>query len=315
MRCRGVVFFLAVCLLAGSALATQIQLARVPASAQWVFHFDTDRFNVSKMKTLLTNDLNGAQSLPWMNTFQSRFGFDPIKDVKGVTVYGTKYDGNGGVVLIDLGFDAASLVAAWRTNPVYQAFTYETHTAFRSTATGSQTSEDGPRFLAAYGSRLLVAASSEADLKTAIDALDGKVPPLRESPYPALSGLQPGGIVLAAAGGYRQYSNAIPAITALQNTEGMALRASESETGENLNVSLSLMLKTAEEAAGLQQLVQGIMATMILGGNQDADVLSLLQNLEVSAAGSQVKLSLSYPSARLYQMIKKQQAKSHPPGP
>ena len=112
------------------ATAASLQAAPLPKSqiagdAKWVIHLDMEQFAPSQTCRLLMNSKGGSKSLQSIMThYQTLLGVDPLKDISGLTLYGTEITGNRGTALISGALNHQAITRQFSSYPQYAVRTY-----------------------------------------------------------------------------------------------------------------------------------------------------------------------------------------------
>ena len=169
--------FLAV--VACSVQAAEFTPSVVPASALWVGHLDMAGLKGTAVGQALLADPRVADS-PHRADFASRFGLDPVRDVRGLTLYTDSTGRLDAVVVFDTEPAAAKKLEAWRAQAGLTADRYGAYTIF------SRSAGEGVPYQAVTDRGLVVAALSLDGVKRSLDVLDGTAPALDLAAFPAM---------------------------------------------------------------------------------------------------------------------------------
>lgn len=125
------VLVVSLCLAAVPALAGPLQKSEISSGANWMLHADLDAFRNSTLGKLLVSELKAQGVDAKFQEFANVFSFNPLTDIRGVTLYGKGKDRNNAVGIIDGQFDADKLLNIVRWNPQYQEIPYQDATLYR----------------------------------------------------------------------------------------------------------------------------------------------------------------------------------------
>jgi len=84
---------------------------QVGADANWLIYINVKQFNASKFGTLLQSDRAPAEMRKPIEQSQELLGFNPLKDMDHITLYGRTEDPQSGVALFNGRFDAEKVLA------------------------------------------------------------------------------------------------------------------------------------------------------------------------------------------------------------
>lgn len=170
--------------------AAPLEPREVSAKTKWVAHADVEKALKDKV---------GAKGLPLLMTTGPRdgnpisaldaYGFNFLRDVKGVTVYGTTpFDPEAPAppaditVVIHAAFDPAKLLKDAKALPEYKEAEYNGHAlctlCLPSPMAKGRLEIAGPCWVS-FGKDVIVVGFSQAAVEAGLDVLDGKAPALK----------------------------------------------------------------------------------------------------------------------------------------
>jgi hypothetical protein len=280
-----------------------LQASIVPADALWVLHLDMEKLASSALFKLITETGKGPGIQQKTGEFFEKFKMDPFKDIKAVTVFGRGEAGEEPVVAISGNFDKAQLLGLLKAESSTKETPYGKYTLY---------SWQDKHFGVFANDNLALITEKEADIKSALDALDGKTKNVSASPLVArLQKEAANSIVefavadIAGLTGERKgaaASHEIPAILAMMKSATGAI----SEIGDKLNLKIEIATATAEVANNIEQAIRGIIAMVNLQFT-DSDARLLTQGINVKVDGERVRIDASYLVPELTKIIKEHQ--------
>ncbi|HUS90731.1 MAG TPA: hypothetical protein VM695_02735 [Phycisphaerae bacterium] len=320
-----------VCVLAvcGSmAPAGPMKMDRVAGDARWVAHLDVAALlNSGIAKFILAEAEKKGSFLEGIAQVRQTLGFDPLKDIRGVTLYGKVIGDETAVVVVDATVDQPKLLELLAGNPGYKAHEHGDRTLHQWTDAAKTVVKDGQEVLKPaktnYGcfadADTIVVGSTLDLLKGAVDVVDGKADSLAKSggikilPTPSK-----GAFLVGAAEGIRIPEDpAKPQNAIFRTITDVSIEAGELEG--NTFASITAMTDDVQKATKLRQIVQGFVALgqMMLAERQDLPALA--ENIQVGGQDRLVTVNASVPTESLIEMIqfiaakKKQDAMQKPP--
>jgi hypothetical protein len=284
------------------------QLAIVPADAQWAFHLDMEKFVSSSLFKLLLADGRGIDIQKKVGQVSGMFKMDPFKDLKAVTVFGRGGAGEEPVVALSGNFDKNYILGLLKAESSTKETPYGKHTLYNW---------EGEHFGVFVNDNLALITEKEADIKAALDALDGKAKNVSTSPLVAqLQKESAGAIIVFALGNVAgltgrgegvAVAQALPAmLTQMQSISGAI-----SEKGDTLNMKIEIGAESDQVANSIQQAIQGIIALLNLQFQGDAQAFT--QGLNVKVHGDQVRIDGSFLVPELTKIIEQRKASGHSP--
>jgi hypothetical protein len=181
--------------LAAAALqAAPLDPNDVSAKAKWVVHADVEQIVKGKIGgkavgLFLSQAAAGPRGRNPVAVLDTRYGFNLLRDVKGVTVYGTSpFNPEANDAPADIAavfhatFDAAKLQAASAALPEYRPEKHNGHAlaplCLPDPSEKCQLAVAGPCWACFEKGRFVIGSSKEA-VAAALDVLDGKAPALK----------------------------------------------------------------------------------------------------------------------------------------
>lgn len=175
---------------------------QVPAGAKWVLHLDAEGLLASETGGAILAELKKQNIENVMAVVKNLVGLDPLKDIKSVTLYGTNFEPDDGVAIINAKMDKEKLLTLLKANPTFKESKYGEHAVYEwvdqpkdegKTEKAAQLEQhalkkETKKFGAFQGDNLAVMAQDLTMLQKALDLLDGKGDSLaKEKDAPAAS--------------------------------------------------------------------------------------------------------------------------------
>lgn len=285
--------------LGAAAGPSGLQMSIVPADALWVLHLDMEKLVSSSLFKMLMEDGRGIDVQKKMGEFSEKFKMDPFKDIKAVTVFGRGEAGEEPVIAISGNFQKDQLLGLLKADSSYKETPYGKYTL---------SSWDGEHFGVFVNDNLALITEKEADIKSALDAIEGKTKNVSASPLVARLQKESAGAIVAFAvadiagltGGGKgaAASHEVPAMLAKMQSASGAI----SETGDKLNLKTEITAASAQVAKDIEQAAQGLIALVNLQFT-DSDAQLLTRGIIIKLDGERVRIDASYPVPELTKII------------
>jgi hypothetical protein len=277
-----------------------LRMSMVPADASWVLHLDIEKYASSATFKLLSDEAAPARMQRRAGKFFEKFRIDPMKDLRTITVYGKGEPNEEPLVAISGNFDKAYLLSLLKTESSQKEIPYGKHTIYNW---------DNDHFGVFATDSLIFISQREENIKSALDAMGGKIKNISSSPLVArLNKESPNAIVLAAA---TDISGLIgkhegPVILSKMRTAAFSI----AEIGEAVDMKLDIAAESAPVAKEMEQAFRGLIAIVNLQLSS-TDVQAFTQSINIALDGEKVRIDASYPIAKLVDLLKKHDAFPH----
>ena len=282
MRKRaGLLLALGAAVLGATAQAAAFKASAVPASALWVCHLDAAGMKQSAAGRRMLEQRALTESLP-IARFAERFGLDPVRDMRGLTLYTVSTGRQDAVAVIDPEPAAAVRLKAWREKAGWKAQAVDGHSVYSRLA-GKET-----LFQSVAPNGLIVTAMTLAHVQRGLAVLDGRTPALESKTMPALVDRKGGAGVLllvAARTPNAEMIQMLPQLTLLKTADSLCLAVGEEEGLVTGGVTVS----AADEAGAVR--LQNALSALIefsraMGSGQGPDPL---RSISVTRVGGKVR--------------------------
>jgi hypothetical protein len=300
------VLVVGLCLAVVPASGGPLQKNEIHPAANWVAHADVEAFRSSGLGKLILAELQAQGLEEKLQVFAAVFSFNPLKDVRGVTLYGKGKDRNQAVVLIDGQFDAERLLAVVRSNAQYKEIPHQgviLHQWLNEEKKGDQTTS---QILYGYihgGRQIVISAGLEA-LKQAADTLKT---PAGGAASPLLGQIPASGngmFLLIVATGVGEVVGDEPQAAVFKQANLLTLTAGQ--TAENVSIDLNLQGASPEVADGMVQMFQGLVAAISLAGQEQPKLSELAKGVTVSRADKTAQVRFAAPAQAVFEFVKQQ---------
>lgn len=298
---------------ATAAFGGALNKTEIPADAKWVAHLDLDVLCTAKFGDLLKTELTNGPARAKLDAVKVLFSFDPLTDLKSLTLYGCGAGKENAVVLVRGAFDQEKLLVLLRANDTYKQDNHNGHILHNWTDQKANMPAE-PHWGSFAGKGLAIIAATRANLTAALDVLDGGKPCMTGAePIGRLVPTEQGLLLLAATDGLPQGQDNQPQAVMLKNANG--IRIALKEVAGVLQLNALIEGKTLEAATAIQQILQGLVSFVALNQNGDPALLKIAQSVKIALNGQSIELTAACAAENLMGLLKKAQAQQYGTGP
>jgi hypothetical protein len=273
--------------------AASPQMSAVPSDAQWALHIDIQRLTSSSLFKGLLEENGPARMKGKADQFLGKLKIDPLKDLKGITVFGLSKKDEEVVVALQGKFDRAHLLGLIKAEESHKEISYGKSTIY---------SWDDDDFGAFSADDLILLSESETAIKAALDALEKNKKDVSAFPFLARIMKESPNAIFAAA---------VNSISGLVGKKGKPVILSKmrqaggsiSESGENINLKVSIAAESAQVAKDVEQAIRGLIAMASLQ-LADAEAQAFTQSIKIDVEGENVRIEASYPAKKLMDLAR-----------
>jgi hypothetical protein len=283
------IILLTLCLaLPHAAQAALLNMANVGADANFVVHADLDQFRSTDFGKIILARLDELGISEKLQNFAKVFSFNPLNDVRDVTIYGQDKDEHKTVILISGRFDQERLLALFRLNPEYGEEVYEGITLRR----WHDDKKGGMMYGCFYTDDLVVMSSGEGTAKRAIDVLKGNYGHADATTFnqPALS--EGAAFIRIAVRNFEGLAKADKEHPVVMK-QIQSLYAGAGESGQQFNASATLRAKSPEAAQGITKVIEGLVALVVLSGEENIQLSETAKKVLITCEDNIVQIRLS----------------------
>ncbi len=288
MRIR---LFIMTAVLVSTALvmAGKVELNQIGKDAAWFSHFDMEKFDGSALHKMA--DSRGLAKK--CEEIKSYLGLDPIKDITGITMYGSVEAPRDAAAIIKGGLDVQNLTALAAKQPEYAASKYDGFTIL--TWKGHKGEVKSGCF---YDNGTLVMSKSKEAVIAAIDVLGGKSPNISRS-----------GCITSQDAIYQVYMADASTIASksehlmfLSNVKKSLLAIGQKDS--DVFSELIMQADTADNAVLLEQMIQGLLAMgQMQAAQQNQGALEVIRKINVGAEDNTVITSVVLTTDEIDQIL------------
>ncbi|NOR14369.1 MAG: hypothetical protein GQ544_01560, partial [Candidatus Aminicenantes bacterium] len=251
--------------------ASELQKNIVPADAHWVIHVNVEKIKTTRFFNAFKEEELFARVEKRGALLDKRFRFNPLEDIKGITLFGKKWEEDA-VVCVHGNFDKDHLLSLLDFDEDHEELSYGKYTLHNwdSDSYGVFAKDD-----------LVLFSENEAAIKVALDVLSGKRETIKSSPLNSLIQGVPSGAFLTGAAG-----NIAALLEGEHDKEAAILRKTEAavfslrEAGENLSMNLNLKTADPKDAENIEQIVRGLLAMADMYKDQIPSQIKLPQDIK-----------------------------------
>ena len=267
------------------AFSAPVQKTIIPAEAEWVFHFDLEKFFTTQFFKLFIGQEYDGKTLKKLKVFYSQFKLDVQKDVKSLSVFGSEKDENTAVVCIKGKFDRDHLLGLLKHESSHREIPYDKHTIHKW---------NHDEFGVFARDDLVLIGKSEMAIKKALDVVTGKRENITSSPMNSYFKEVPSdAFIFSIAGNLSTLMLGLPKPFVLKKTKSAMMTAAEKEG--RIVLKLDFETETVEDADKIKKIIDGLMAMADLYREEKGIDWNFVENLDFRLEGNKVKVEASYP--------------------
>lgn len=306
-RCMGLAL-VALLGLAGTLRAAPLDCEQVAADAKWLAHIDIDSIKDSALAEKVHEHL--LQKHPEAEDHLAKFAevwhFNPLFDLHGVTLYGTKLKKDTGVVIVNAKVDQELLLKKARQAPQHRESThgqYQLHTWKHADGTKHEHDMTGVFFRP----DVIVFGGSLDEVEAALDVLDGTKPNLAGKDSPLAAKVPAGTFVLACVAGLDKAKDLPNEPPMLKQVKAITLAIGEND-GDSFMTG-RMTVKKPEFAEQMKQIVEGARAMALMAHNGDAEAAKIINALKIDIDDIVIELKWEAPVDEFLNFLKKVEEK------
>jgi hypothetical protein len=277
----------------GGALNTKV----VSGDASWVAHVDVDAMlnsELGKMFLAAVEQKDGFGKN--LQAAKELLGCDPLKDIRGITLYGPRLGGREGVVVADATVAGDKLIAKLKETESYKSEKYREHTLHQWSDGKMRDNKAETRHGCFYDETTVVFATDVKRLQGALDVLDKKTANLAKSKaIESLPESAAGSFFILAADEIAFPKGKARRAEILQRISTISIQGGEADGGVFLNTSV--LAGNDKDATNMRMFVKGFLALneMMRQGEEFAALQDLGEKVAVGGEGKDVRVDASIP--------------------
>ncbi|MDP7288702.1 MAG: hypothetical protein QGH94_11990 [Phycisphaerae bacterium] len=275
----------------GGALDTRV----IGGEATWVAHVDVEAMLSSEMgKMFLARAEEKRGFAQGLIDIKKTLGFDPLEDIRGITVYGPKIGQQDGVVVIDATVAADKLIDLLKEKKSYQSDKHGQHTIHQWTEDKDSRDKGQKRYGCFYDNKTVVVATGAKSLNSALDVLDGKADAMAKTKtIGSLPEVSKGAFLVLAADKIEFPEGKAPRAAILKGVTAMSVQCGECDGQMFLNASMTA--GSEADADNIRKLANGFLAFAEMMRQQEkfAALQELGEKIEIGGKGKEVRVDAS----------------------
>ncbi len=293
------------------ASATPLQKAEISPTANWALHADLDKFRSSTFGKLLLAELKAQGVEEKMQSFATIFSFNPLTDIRGVTLYGKGKDRNNAVAVVDGQFDPDKLLTIVRMNAQYQEIPYQSATLHRWLNEDQKKGTSELMYGYIHKGRQVVVSSGLDALKGAVDTLNRPATGTSTGLISQIPQGDSGAFLQIGAVNIGDIVGQDPKAAILQQADSLSLSAGEN--ADRLFIGLRLQGQTPEVADNVLKMAQGVVAMAQLAAQEQPKLSELAKNVTITRDDKIVQGRFEATAQSVFAFLKEQWQKKQQP--
>ena len=272
----------------GGPLETKV----VGGDAMWVAHVDIEAMLTSDLgKMFLAQAKEKEGFAQGILNVKKTMGFDPLADIRGITLYGPQLGSRDGVVVVDATVASDKIIDLLKENKSYESAKYDKHTIHQWVEEKNPRAKGQKRFGCFYDNKTVVVASGLKRLQSALDVLDGQSDAMSKTKsVGSLPEAAKGAFFVLAADKIEFPEGKAPKAAIMKNISAVAIQCGECD-GE-VFVGASVQAGSEEDAVNMRTFVNGFLALSQMMRQQEkfAALQDLGEKIEVGGKGKEVRI-------------------------
>lgn len=324
MRRSVAIAFCGVLLLSSVVWAGVLDTSKVSAKAKWVVHLDIKGLLASELGQHILDEIEARGHAEKIAEFAEKVGFDPTKDLRGVTLWGETCEADGGVAVIQGDIDKEKLLALAAENEEHKEAEYGEYVLQHWVQKPENRHDDGVRWGTFWANDVLLITRDRKVLENAIDTLNNEAATMAGQAVASFDvEASEGAFLMMAAKDFQVPAKRGHKAAMLRKLAGGFLELGEVDGTMFLNVSVTAL----EEADGeeFMRSLQGMLAfaKMSLRRCEETEQAPphwapFVQAVTIDGEGATVRLNVEMATADVVEMLeaaeeaKKAEAKCKP---
>ena len=288
--------------LGSQASAEPLDHKQVSAEAKWMVHVDFDALRAAKTAQRIGDAwLRRDSSKRHLEEIRKATGMGPTRDVHSISFYGSRFQRLDGVVIVRAEVDRPRLLDLAGKWPDYRTSPHgsrELHSWTRAKGTKHEHTVTG----CFHGPAVMVFGRDTAEVKAALDVLDGKSAGLAED-SPLLGADVPAGAVLHAAASELAAADVPFKSPILTRSEVFSLAVGEYHG--RVFARATLVAQSPEVAAQVRQILDGFLAMAKLQHRANEDAMKILEAVRATTHQKTVSVAWEGSAEAVLELIEK----------
>lgn len=287
------------------APSDELKRERLPADVDFVVHFDLEGFKHTELWRHVAESSNGLGNhvnLDDLDEFRERFGIDPLRDVRAVTLFKTRTEEDPTVVLFSTTPAIDEALRKFQSEPGHRLLV-DSGIELHSWAEDDADADAVFAYVHAAPSqeRVVILSSNRASAVRAARILRGEEPSHAQGG--SLLTLAParGSFLYLAAAEIPHLDEFTPASQVFGLAQG--IQVDLGEAGGFLRGHMGVTTNSPEDALNISNVANGLVSLARLAGNELGEWMELLSGLRLNTRGSELTLDFEYGVQRLLQIL------------
>ena len=285
-----------VAFLCSSAIAGPVDLSKVSTESKWALHVDVEGLLASDLGRFLLDQAKSKGDLSQLDELMSTIGFDPLKDLAGVTLWGRSYEPDAGVLIVKGRFNADKLLSLIEEQKL-GTFDYKGKLVHHWVNKPNEKQSYG----VFWADDVIVVSESRSALEFALDTFSENA--ATGAALPGVTKLFTDSFVVIAAKDLQSATGAQAA--SLQNISSLLVRVGE--TQGNLFIKANVGAISETDGEELRQLASGMLAFAKMSTRHSQDkgakeLASLLDSVKIGGKGANIELEVEIPVEELVKL-------------
>ena len=283
-----------------AASAAEFDRSRVAADAKWIAHIDLDAVKAATLAEKVRDRWLAAPAVKQrLAAVKLLTGVDLMRDLHGVTFYGSRLVQKTGVVIVHADFDGPRLLDIVRNKPDFESAQYGDHTLHTWTER-KETPGEHTVTGSVFSANLLVVGRDIAEVKAALDVLGGKSAALEGSGSSLAHDVPEGAVAIV---GVIDLAKAkIPFKSPIVNQSEMFWAAFGQRSAE-VFAELTFVAKSDEAAGQVEDILRGLRAMALLQHGSDEEAKKLIENLSITTSQRTVQVEWHGAAGGVWRLI------------
>lgn len=275
---------------------------RLPAEVDFVMHLDLEGFKTTRLYQMVLANEDMQADFDELGEIEERFGLDPLRDVRALTLYKVEREEEPTVVLLSTSTKVDAALEKLQKERGYRRLAegaIELHTW------KEESHDDESVFAYLHGSgeeRVVVLASKRESAVRAARVLRGEEPSLARTGTGLAVNPAAGSFLYMSASDLAEMDEFAPASQVFGLAQG--LQFDVGEAGGFLRAHVGVTTANADDAFELANVVNGFVSLARLAGREAGEALELLTGLKVQSRGTSVTLDFEYELERLVELLR-----------
>ena len=270
-------------------MASSLQKSIVPAEANWVIHFDLEKFMSTQIGDHLIHQEDALGFGKKNSKFHKKYKINLLEDIDGITVFGLENNEENIVACLQGNFDRNYLLGLLEEEESHKEIPYGRYTIHNW---------DRDEYGVFAGERLVLMGPSEEAIKLALDVMAGKKANISDSPMNEyLKELPANAFMAMMAKDISSLARGKSKVFIIKKTESAML--SLAEIKDNLNIRLNFTVKTLEDAKNMENVLRGLISLANMQLEEIKAGFTVPEDITIATKGKKVYVDMNYPSKAL----------------